>query len=101
MVQQGYQIIATNYRYSRTEIDIICAINNELVFVEVKGGRSGEFGDPIHRVDKRKQEALIKTAQGYLQQSVVDYDSYRFDVIVVEEKEGRLDINHIKGAFTT
>ncbi len=97
---QGYEIIATNYRHSRNEIDIIAAHGNELVFVEVKGGRSLAFGDPVYRVDKRKQDAIVSVAQAFLQKSIVAYQSYRFDVIVVREEEGGRNIEHLPGAFT-
>ena len=52
----GYDIIAANYRHGRNEIDIVCRKNNELVFVEVKGGRSSAFGDPVYRVDDHKAQ---------------------------------------------
>ncbi len=96
----GYDIVATNYRYGRKEIDIICTKDNELVFVEVKGGRSTAFGDPVYRVDNRKRDAIIKVAQAFLQESEVAYQAYRFDVIVVKEKDGRNEIEHLQGAFT-
>ena len=96
----GYDIVATNYRHGRKEIDIICVKDNELAFVEVKGGRSTAFGDPVYRVDNRKRDAIINVAQAYLQESEVAYQSYRFDVIVVKEKEGRHEIEHLQGAFT-
>jgi putative endonuclease len=97
----GYDIVATNYRHGRKEIDAICVKDNELVFVEVKGGRSTAFGDPVYRVDNRKRDAIVKVAQAFLQVSEVVYQSYRFDVIVVKEEEGRLEIEHLQGAFTT
>ncbi|MCX6831084.1 MAG: YraN family protein [candidate division Zixibacteria bacterium] len=97
---KGYDIVATNYRHGRKEIDIICAKDNELVFVEVKGGRSTAFGDPVYRVNNRKRDAIVKVAQAFLQKSEVAYQSYRFDVIVVKEKEGRHEIEHLQGAFT-
>lgn len=96
----GYDIVATNYRHGRKEIDIICAKDHELVFVEVKGGRSTAFGDPVYRVDNRKRDAIINVAQAYLQESVIAYQSYRFDVIVVKETNGRNEIEHLQGAFT-
>ena len=96
----GYDIVVTNYRHGRKEIDIICAKDNELVFVEVKGGRSTAFGDPVYRVDNRKRDAIISVAQAFLQESEVAYQSYRFDVIVVKEGDGRNEIEHLQGAFT-
>jgi putative endonuclease len=96
----GYDIVATNYRQGRKEIDIICTKDNELVFVEVKGGRSTAFGNPVYRVDNRKRAAIINVAQAFLQESEVVYQSYRFDVIVVKEEKGRHEIEHLQGAFT-
>ena len=59
---KNYQILKTNFRCGRKEIDIICLDRDELVFVEVKGGRSAEFGDPLLRVDDRKQRAIAAAA---------------------------------------
>jgi putative endonuclease len=97
---KNYQVLETNYRYSRKEIDLICVDGEELVFVEVKGGRSQAFGDPVYRVDQRKQEAIIETAQGYLAQATQNYAAYRFDVVLVREEKGRLFIEHRPAAFT-
>ncbi|MCK4856995.1 MAG: YraN family protein [candidate division Zixibacteria bacterium] len=97
---KGYQIITTNYRYKRKEIDIICSSGNELVFVEVKGGGSATFGDPVYKVDGRKRQAIIEVARGYLAQSLRSYRSYRFDVIIVNDIRGELQIEHRQGAFT-
>jgi putative endonuclease len=98
--QSGYQIITTNYRFGRNEIDIICAQGGELVFVEVKGSASDAFGDPVYRVNESKRQAIIKTAQGFIQQSIVPYDSYRFDVVIVIDKDGETRIDHVQAAFT-
>lgn len=100
LARNGYEIVTTNYRYSRTEIDIICRRGGELIFVEVKGQRSDTFGDAVYRVDPRKQGAIAETAKGYIACSTLEYDSYRFDVIVVTDRAGDLKIRHIVNAFT-
>ena len=97
---KGYRIIETNYRYGRHEIDIICTFNDELIFVEVKGGSSFAFGDPVYRVDQRKQRAIIEVAQGYLIQSTKSYTSYRFDVVVVKDRKLKREFEHFENAFT-
>jgi putative endonuclease len=97
---QGYRIITTNYHFGHKEIDIICLDGKELVFVEVKGGRSLEFGDPVYRVDARKQAAIAEVARAFLAGSARDYDSYRFDVVTVKDDERGQAIEHLKGAFT-
>lgn len=97
---QGYDVMVTNYRNGRNEIDIICQKNDELVFVEVKGGRSAAFGDPVYRVDERKRRAIIKVAEAFLQQSIVTFQSYRFDVVIVKENTSGMEIEHLPAAFT-
>jgi putative endonuclease len=96
----GHDIVASNFRYGRNEIDIICSKDGELIFVEVKGGKSSAFGDPIYRVDERKRDAIVKVAEAFLQQSLVAYRSYRFDVVVVRENKGETELEHWKAAFT-
>ncbi len=97
---EGYQVIAANYHFGHKEIDIICLDGEELVFVEVKGGRSQEFGDPVYRVDARKQAAIAEVAQAFLAGSARDYESYRFDVVIVRDEEKGQVIEHLKSAFT-
>lgn len=100
LIAHGYDIIAQNYRSGRHEIDIICCNDNQLIFVEVKGSSSDSFGAAAHKVNQTKQQSIIAAAQGYIQNANVEYDSYRFDVIVVSDKQGELRIEHVKGAFT-
>jgi len=44
--QQGYRIVQRNYRSRYGEVDIICAQQGILVFVEVKTRTSNAFGFP-------------------------------------------------------
>lgn len=94
----GYRILVKNYRAQRKEIDLIALDGQELVFVEVKAGKSEEFGEPELRVDVRKQKNLSAVAQAYLAESKLDFESCRFDVVGVDLKVGR--IQHYKNAFT-
>lgn len=100
LIAHGCEIIAQNYRSGRHEIDIICRKDNQLVFVEVKGSTSDAFGDASYKVNFTKQQSIIAVAQGFIQNSNVEYDSYRFDVIVVTDNKGKLSIEHSEGAFT-
>lgn len=100
LIKLGYDIIAQNYRSGRHEIDIICRKDNQLVFVEVKGSATDSFGDASYKVNLTKQQSIIASAQGFIQNSNVEYDSYRFDVIVVTDNKGKLTIEHSEGAFT-
>ena len=41
----GYQILARNYRSGKKEIDLVALDQKELVFIEVKAGKSKEYGE--------------------------------------------------------
>ncbi|HDI52242.1 YraN family protein [candidate division KSB1 bacterium 4484_219] len=97
--KKGYQIVERNYRGYRGEIDIIAQDGNYLVFVEVKTGRSQRFGDPIWRVDRRKQRQLGKVALAYFQEKDLQEQDCRFDVITVTFTDGTPQITHIENAF--
>lgn len=88
----GYKVIGRNFHCRRGEIDIIALDGKTLVFVEVKGGKSKDFGDPAERVSRRKLERMLACIEYYL--SMHPTEDYRIDVVVVR---GRA-VEHIKGA---
>ena len=93
----GYKILHRNFRAGRKEIDIVALDGKELVFVEVKAGKSKEFGEPELRVDERKQKNLAEVAQKFLAETKLDFESCRFDVLGVD-LETKM-IVHYRGAF--
>ncbi len=100
LVAHGYHIIAQNYRSGRNEIDIICRKDNQLIFVEVKSSATDTFGGAAYKVNLTKQRSIIAAAQGFIQNSNVNYDAYRFDVVVITKNRGELSIEHREAAFT-
>jgi putative endonuclease len=79
---KGYEIIERNYRYKRSEIDIITKTGKTLVFVEVKF-RSGNFyGNPEQAVDWKKEEQILNAADNYIFENNWN-GPVRFDVISV------------------
>ena len=84
LVQKGYFIRETNWRYKNDEIDIIAfdQEHQEVVFVEVKT-RAGEvLGDPSEAVDYRKLKAQARIANFYIKTHKINFD-YRFDIIAI------------------
>ena len=63
---KGFEIIARNFRIDHKEVDIIAREGEFLVFVEVKFGRVGSFGEPVEWVGPRKKKNLIEAAKLYL-----------------------------------
>lgn len=62
----GWEIVATNIRIARVEIDLVVRRGDELVFVEVKTKRGAEYGDPLEMVDERKLRRLRRAAETWL-----------------------------------
>lgn len=82
LLQQGYSLLATNYRYKRAEIDIIAKKDNVLVFVEVKTRTTDNFGYPEEAVNAKKEKMLLDAAEAYIVATGWEQD-IRFDIISV------------------
>lgn len=79
--EQGYQIIHTNYRCQRGEIDCIAMDGDVLCFVEVRARASEEFGHPLETIGVSKQRRIIHAARDYIEQWVGELPSMRFDAV--------------------
>jgi putative endonuclease len=94
-----YQILERNWRYSRSEIDIITKFEGKLIFVEVKTKRTDEYLPPESTVGRIKKRRIIDAANRYMEQ--INYqDEIRFDIvsILVHGKSGHT-ITHFEDAF--
>lgn len=97
--QNGYTILARNYHTRGGEIDIICANDRFLVFVEVKTRSSSRFGTPAEAVTWQKQQKIIRTAQIWLMQHPCALQP-RFDVAeVYAMRNGKLCVHLLENAF--
>jgi len=97
--KKNFEILERNYRYGHKEIDIIGKDKNTVVFIEVKTGRSKDFGAPLEWVNLRKQKRMIEVAQDYIQKNdFTDFD-FRFDVVAITIEKGKREIEHIENAF--
>lgn len=61
-----YNIIETNWRHSRWEVDVIASKKNVLHFIEIKTRSSKKFGMPEEKVGRKKIQNLINAAEQYL-----------------------------------
>lgn len=82
--QRGFQILDTNVRVGRWELDIVALDRrySEVVFIEVKTRSSVTFGHPSGAVGFKKRQAMLRAAVTYLRTKRLDAD-FRFDVITV------------------
>lgn len=96
--KEGYAVLEKNYRFKKSEIDIIAEKQNTIVFVEVKTRTSTRFGNPEDFVDKAKAAKVIEGAENYIEQSEWK-QSIRFDIIsIIFHGEG-YELKHFKDAF--
>ncbi|MFN2353072.1 MAG: YraN family protein [Desulfopila sp.] len=98
--RQGYTILETNFTTKNGEIDIVAAIDDILVFTEVKTRKSTFLGSPLAAVTSKKQRQISKVALGYLKLHKLFDNDARFDVIAVQlQPSGPPRIEHIENAF--
>ena len=95
LLQNGYKVIEKNFRYKRSEIDIICQKDKILVFVEVKTRTNTFFGYPEDFVDENKMDNLHRAASAYIEKCNWQHD-IRFDIISITKRKNTSDIQHFE-----
>lgn len=96
---RGYTIVARNVRSREGEIDIVAALGDVAVYVEVKARSSRAFGLPAEAVTARKAARIRRLAAAHLAGGVGFAREVRFDVIEVERTAGVLTLAHREGCF--
>jgi putative endonuclease len=97
--QQGFDILETNWRFSRAEVDLIAREGNILVFVEVKTRRSRRHGPPSVFVSRKKMRLIADAAQVYMRQIQHEWE-VRFDIIsIIWARHQQPEIEHYRDAF--
>ncbi|MHB8996754.1 MAG: YraN family protein [Armatimonadota bacterium] len=96
---KGYLIVERNLRVGKGELDIVAEHDGTLVIVEVKSGKQNDAYLPRERVDRAKQQQLLKLTEAYRKQRRILAQSVRVDVVeVVFESDGRPQIEHFMAA---
>jgi putative endonuclease len=96
----GYQILATNFRSGKAEVDVIAMDNKVLVVIEVKT-RTGIYYDyPENAVGVAKQKLLARAASDFIQMHSLKC-ALRFDIIAIEKNTYSTRLLHFKDAFFT
>lgn len=104
--RKGYVILERNYRFMRSEVDLVAFLPTEeydrggdLVFVEVKWRRRSGSGSPEAAVNAAKRRNLTEAAEAYLHERKMEGTPCRFDVIALRGEPPNLDIQHYENAF--
>lgn len=98
LLQKGYTILETNWRFEKDEIDIIALEGEELVVVEVKTRSSAYYGHPEEAVGTQKEGFLIRGAEAFLEERNMDRE-VRYDIVSVILNDREQQLHHIQDAF--
>jgi putative endonuclease len=98
--EKGYKIRKRNFYFGKTgEIDIIAEKDGELVFIEVKYRTNRSFGEPLESITPKKANTLRRTAEGYLYVNDIYDQACRIDIIVIDKRGNKPQIQHIENGI--
>lgn len=98
LVKKGYEIKYKNYRYLKSEIDIIAQKGNILAIVEVRARSNDQIISIADTITKKKIKLLVMGADHYVVENNLDIE-VRFDVITILKNKSIFKIEHLESAF--
>lgn len=101
LVSKRYEILDSNWRRGRMELDLVCRDRDEIVFVEVKTRSAGVMTTPADGMDPRKIRNMVKAATRWLNEHEAWKCACRFDVVCVTDTGQELRCEHHPNAFET
>ncbi len=97
--ENGYKILARNYKSKLGEIDIVAQEKDTICFIEVKTRHTDKFGLPQEAVLGRKQRQISKAAINFLKENKLLDKKARFDVVSIICPQDNPELDLIKNAF--
>jgi len=98
LLEKGYKILETNWRFHHNELDLIAEDSSTLVVAEVKTRQSNALGEPEMAVTREKQRAIVRSANAYVRWKHRNIE-VRFDIISILIQGEQVTIHHIPDAF--
>jgi putative endonuclease len=98
LLKKGYQIRHKNYRYLKSEIDIIALKEDVLAIIEVRARSNDQIIAIADTITKKKIKLLVQGANHYVTENELDVD-VRFDVITILKNKSIFKIEHLESAF--
>src|SRR5438552_9710514 len=99
LVAQGFAILARNFRCRSGEVDVVARDGPVTVFVEVKHRRGRAYGAGYDSVTFGKRRRIVRAARLYASARGLSESPIRFDVVSIDEVDGRQRLRHDRGAF--
>ena len=98
LLESGYEILEANYRFKKSEIDLIAKKGNLIVAVEVKTRTGIIVGTPFHAITREKQRNLLLGINHY-DQKFNEPVEVRMDAISIIKLGESIRIAHLEDAF--
>lgn len=97
----GYFIMARNFRCRLGELDIIAKDKGYIAFIEVKTRYNDYYGSPGEAVNYQKQTRIYRAAQTFISTNRLENNNFRFDVveILIKLQNNKYNLKLIKNAF--
>lgn len=96
--RRGYEILASNWRCPRGELDIVARIGGKLVFLEVRTRRRSDTEEAFASITVRKRERLLAAIHEWLECNRQQDADWQVDVIGVA-MGARTKIDHVEDAL--
>ncbi|TSE03423.1 YraN family protein [Aquimarina algiphila] len=98
LIHKGYDILERNYRYLKSEVDIIARNEDIVIAVEVKTRSTPEFGNPQDFVKPKQMQSLVRVMDHYITEHDLDVE-VRFDIVAIIKNKQGTNIEHLESAF--
>ncbi len=98
LIKKGYKIKYRNYRYLKSEIDIIAQKENVLAIVEVRARSNDQIINIADTITPKKIKLLVMGADHYVTEQNLDVE-VRFDIIAILKNKKIFKIDHLESAF--
>lgn len=98
LIEKGYEIKHRNYRYLKSEIDIIAQKGDILAVVEVRARSNDKIIPIADTITKKKIKLLVMGANHYVTDNQMNVE-VRFDVITILKNRFKCEIEHLESAF--
>ena len=98
LLKNGYNILETNYRYLKAEVDIIARKGDTICAVEVKTRSTPDFGNPQDFVKPKQIALLVSAINNYVETLKLDVE-VRFDIVAIIKNKQGTKLEHIEDAF--
>ena len=98
LTKKGYEILETNYRFLKAEVDIIAKKKSTYIAVEVKMRSDDHFGLPQEFIKPGQIKNIVKAMDAFMQEHELQGE-VRLDVIAITGTPANFRIEHLEDAF--